>query len=90
MNTPLYVKKAHIINLLEQSEKVIFHRIFGKLTIVIVKLPNGFTLVGQSGCVDPENYDEKIGEECAMEEITHQLWAFEGYTLQQNVHESKM
>lgn len=46
MNTPLYVREAHIKSLVRQSEKEVFHRVFGKLTIVVLKLPNGFTVIG--------------------------------------------
>lgn len=82
MNTPIYVKESHIESLIENSEKEVFHRVFGKLTIVVLKLPNGFTVMGQSGCVDPANYDEEIGEHWAMEDIKHQIWRLEGYSLQ--------
>lgn len=88
MNTPVYVREAHIFTLIRRSEKEVFHRVFGKLTIVVLKLPNGFTLMGQSGCVDPKNYDEEIGEHWAMEQIKTELWKLEGYTLQQKYYEA--
>ncbi|EPM7558088.1 Gp49 family protein [Enterococcus faecium] len=89
MNTPLYVREAHIKSLVRQSEKEVFHRVFGKLTIVVLKLPNGFTVMGQSGCVDPANYDEEIGEHYAMEQVEHELWRLEGYALQQKFYEAE-
>lgn len=80
-----YVTKEYIEHLLEISEYQKFHKVFDKLTIVIAKLPNGFTLVGSSGCVDPRNYSEEIGEKICMEQIKDQLWKLEGFALQDRI-----
>ena len=37
-----------------------------KTTLVHATLENGFTITKTSACVDPENYDEKIGSEICM------------------------
>lgn len=76
------VKKTDIDNILDDSEFEVFHRIFGKQCIVIALLPNGFTIVGESACVDPLNYDDNIGYDLALESIRKQLWMLEGYLLQ--------
>ena len=55
---------------------------FNKTTIVTVKLPNGFILVESSSCVNPTNYDEKIGYEICVNRIENKLWELEGYRLQ--------
>jgi len=82
------VTQEQISAILERSEKEVFHAVFGKQCIVVVKLPNGFTIVGESACVDPANYDEKIGYDLAMKRVESQLWAFEGYKLQVQVYDS--
>jgi len=52
------------------------------ITIVRVKLINGFKMVEASACVDPANYDEKIGAEICMEKIKDKLWGLLGFVLQ--------
>src|SRR6185312_6542709 len=51
------------------------------LTICVVTLKNGFTLVGKSACASPENYDEHIGRQIAYDDARKQIWALEGYLL---------
>jgi hypothetical protein len=60
----------------------------GKCTVVVCQLKNGFILTESSGCVDPANYDEKIGYEACMERITQELWKLEGYKLQCEMSDS--
>ena len=76
------VTQEQISQILSNSEFKEFHRIFGKQCIVVALLPNGFTLVGESACVDPSNYDETIGYNLAIKDIENQLWMLEGYLLQ--------
>lgn len=44
------------------------------LTIAVVKLDNGFFLVGKSAPVDPENYNEEYGKKLAHDDALHQAW----------------
>jgi hypothetical protein len=60
--------------------------IYGKVTVVVAKLPNGFTIVESSACVDPANYDEAIGVEICKQRIENQLWQLEGYLLQEQLY----
>lgn len=76
------VTQEQIENILLQSKMEVFHAIFGKQCIVVALLPNGFTIVGESACVDPNNYDVGIGYELALRDIENQLWMLEGYLLQ--------
>lgn len=76
------VTQEQIDNILSNSKFKTFHRIFGKQCVVVALLPNGFTIVGESACVDPNNYDETIGRELALKDIENQLWMLEGYLLQ--------
>ena len=57
------------------------------VTICIIILENGFKVEGVSACVDPANYDEKIGRECAYENAFEKIWQLEGYMLRQTLHE---
>jgi len=51
------------------------------LTICVLTLKNGFTLVGKSACASPENYDLELGGKIAREDARKQIWALEGYAL---------
>ena len=76
------VTKEQIEKILKESKYEVFHRVFEKQCIVVALIPNGFTIVGESACVDPKNYEESIGYELALEKIEDQLWMLEGYLLQ--------
>ena len=79
---------------LEQINKIIsetkfeYQTVFGKTTIASAKLPNGFVIVESSSCVDPANYDEKMGRDICREKIINKLWELEGYRLQDKLHRS--
>lgn len=51
------------------------------LTICVLTLRNGFTIVGKSACASPENYDADLGGKIAREDARKQIWALEGYLL---------
>ena len=51
------------------------------VTVTTVTLANGFTLTESSTCVDPENYDAKIGVDCCMERIKDKIWYLLGFLL---------
>lgn len=63
--------------------------ILEKCTVVTVQLENGFILTESSACVDPANYDVKIGGQICMERITNKLWELEGYCLQKQLSASQ-
>lgn len=64
------------------------YTLWGKTTVVSVKLENGFVLTESSSCVDPANYNHKIGFEICMRRIENRLWELEGYKLQDAIHQS--
>lgn len=57
------------------------------VTICIIILENGFKVEGVSACVDPANYDEAKGRECAYENAFEKAWEIEGYLLRQAMWE---
>jgi hypothetical protein len=79
------VTESHINDLFNQLHFETFHRVFGKQCIIVALLPNGFTIVGESACVDPSNYVERIGAEIALKRIKEKLWELEGYKLQNSL-----
>lgn len=51
------------------------------VTICVLVLRNGFTVVGKSACVDPLAYDENLGRSLAREDAIKQIWPFLGFRL---------
>jgi hypothetical protein len=51
------------------------------LTIYVMTLKNGYTIIGKSACASPENYDAELGRKIAREDARRQIWALEGYLL---------
>jgi predicted kinase len=49
------------------------------LTIAIVTLSNGFKVTGESACMNPADYDRKLGKKLALDRALNKVWALEGY-----------
>ena len=67
-----------------------FHKLTSKLTICVITLQNGFELIGESSCVDPANYDKKIGEDIAFNNARDKIWPLAGYALKQKLYEESL
>ena len=46
----------------------------GVLNIAVIKLDNGFVLVGKSAPVDPTNYNAEYGRQLAHDDALRQAW----------------
>ena len=51
------------------------------MTIAIVKLTNGYIVLGESAPADPENFNAELGQKFALENATRKIWPMEGYLL---------
>src|SRR5690554_5527607 len=51
------------------------------VTVCVLTLRNGFTVVGHSACASPENFDEEVGRDIARKNAREQVWQLEGYLL---------
>ncbi len=56
------------------------------LTICILHLDNGYTVTGESACVDPANFDEALGRKYAFEAAFDKLWPLFGFLLAEDIH----
>ena len=81
------VTQAQIDKLMRTAE-ITTETKYDKMTIVTVKLENGFLMTESSACVDPGNYDEKVGKAICLERIENRLWELEGYCLQKALYET--
>lgn len=51
------------------------------LSICILVMRNGFTVVGKSAPASPENYNAELGQKFAYEDAVRQLWPLMGFAL---------
>jgi len=57
------------------------------MTIALVKMLNGFVVVGKSAPADPANFNPELGKKFAYEDCIRQLWQLEGYALCSYLHD---
>lgn len=50
-------------------------------TVCMITLVNGFTILGDSACASPENFDEQLGRRLAYEDAKKKIWPFLGFKL---------
>lgn len=77
----------------EQMQARISSRAFVKigetLTHCQIILDNGFSVTGESACVNPENYDKEIGEKIAYDNAFNKLWPLFGFLLAETQFQEK-
>lgn len=49
-----------------------------------ITLDNGFSVRGESACVNSKNFDQEIGEKLSFDNAFKQLWALFGFMLAEN------
>lgn len=58
-----------------------FTRFTDTVTICNLKLDNGYSVRGESACVNAENYNQQIGEKVAYDQAFSKLWPLFGFLL---------
>lgn len=56
------------------------------VTVCCLSLRNGFTVVGESACASPSNFDEELGRKIARDNARGKIWALEGYALRERLY----
>lgn len=59
---------------------------FHTVTICNILLDNGFSVRGESACVDPENFDAEIGKKLAYDNAFRKLWPLFGFLLAESLN----
>lgn len=60
------------------------------LTICLVVLKNGFTVVGKSAPASLENFNAELGQKFAYEDALRLLWPLMGFALRDRLHRDKV
>jgi hypothetical protein len=61
------------------------HESFDLLMLCVLAMENGFTVIGKSAPVSPENFDIEKVKRFAYEDAIKQLWPLEGYALRERL-----
>lgn len=62
----------------------------GRTTICQLTLENGYTVEGQSACVDIANYNKALGEQYAYNDAISKIWPLEGYLLAESLYRRRV
>lgn len=60
------------------------------LSICLLVMRNGFTVIGKSAPAHPDNYDYELGHRFAYEDAIRQLWPLMGFALRDRIHRDHM
>lgn len=56
------------------------------ITVLLLRLKNGFVVIGKSAPADPENYDAELGYRFAREDAIRQLWPLFAFALRCDIN----
>lgn len=56
-------------------------------TACLLTLANGYTVLGESACASPENFNAELGRKIARDNARNKIWGLEGYLLRQKLHD---
>lgn len=79
--TPLPTKVT-LADILEKIEATSYTVLPNTTTTVCqLRMRNGYTVIGTSSCVDPNEFSVAVGEKFAFEDAIDKAWPLEGYLL---------
>lgn len=76
------MRKITKASIAERIQSVQHHQWPGTtVTECLITLDNGFSVTGQSACVDPKLFNKMYGEDLAYDDAFNKIWQLEGYLL---------
>lgn len=76
----------HLKSLIVNAE----YHCFGTMTACVLTLKNGFKVMGESACINADNFDEAIGKQVAYDDAVEKIWELEGYLAVQRNYEATL
>lgn len=61
------------------------HEALKLLSVCILVMKNGFTVIGKSAPASAANFNRELGRKFAYEDAIRQLWPLEGYALRERL-----
>ena len=71
-----------------EIDKTEYNRLVGTITHCTITTKSGFTFTGESACVDPNNFNQEIGEQVAYDNAFEKMWMPYGFWLHKALAES--
>lgn len=65
------------------------HESLRVLSVCLLVMANGFTVIGKSAPASPENFDAEYGKKLAYEDAVRQLWPLMGFALRDKLQQEK-
>jgi len=62
------------------------HEALDRLSICILVLKNGWTVIGKSAPASADNFNAELGKKLAYEDCIRQLWPLMGFALRERLH----
>lgn len=56
------------------------------LSVCVLVMGNGFTVIGKSAPASPENFNPELGRKLAYEDAVRQIWPLMGFALRDKLH----
>jgi len=96
------ILSAHYVNIGAANKAVGSHVLSGNLirdfdltnlstiTHCTLILKNGYTVTGESVCVDPKNFKEEIGRSIAYNNARDKIWGLLGFALKSEITNTKL
>ena len=81
------VTPEHLENVIVSEQFYVFPNT--TFTACLLTLANGYTVMGESACASPENFNAELGRKIARENAKNKIWQLEGYLLKQHLFETK-
>ena len=64
-----------------------YHHFFGTtMTVCSLTLKNGFSVLGESACANPDLFDPELGRKLARVNAEQKIWQLEGYLLRERLN----
>jgi len=77
------VTPAHIESVIVSEQYHVFDGT--TFTACLLSLKNGYTVLGESACASPENFNADLGRKIARENAKNKIWQLEGYLLKERL-----
>jgi hypothetical protein len=59
------------------------------MSVCILVLKNGFTVIGKSAPASPANFNRQLGRQLAYDDCRRQLWPLMGFALREVLHKAE-
>jgi hypothetical protein len=82
MNDATRVRRSEVEAILDTAQSKTVDLMGKPHTVTVASMPNGFTVVETSTCVDPENYCPTTGHNVNLGRLRDKVWMLLGYGLQ--------